>query len=347
MISDLSLELRSSYCQDYTTVRTEESLILIQDGMESQEDSSRERQDGMESEGSSRERQVGMEIAGIEEVLRNRYGDQPDYSERLDHLSDCLTELEQLRAEKKRAEEDVVLSELKQFREYKKKRQEEDRTELEELREFKRKKDEEEKKELLELREYKRKKEQEDLNESLLMESLLDQEEDSGNQSQSLLVEAEEEDSSSSLQPGASRIQSQSVPFFEDSTRTEDEISNDENFRQSQSLLLKNEDVDEQDKPGYPFFFDEDDLFCPCKKDDEDCIESQTPNSLEDCIESETPNSESLLVQFARNLRYLKRKWIIDVLDVWMEAVRTSYGLWRLWDLLFCSFFIFIVRPNR
>ena len=208
MISDLSLELRSSYCQDYTTVRTEESLILIQDGMESQEDSSRERQDGMESEGSSRERQVGMEsegssrerqvgmeIAGIEEVLRNRYGDQADFSERLDHLSDCLTELEQLRAEKKRAEEDVVLSELKQFREYKKKRQEEDRTELEELREFKRKKDEEEKKELLELREYKRKKEQEDLNESLLMESLLDQEEDSGNQSQSLLVEAEEEDS--------------------------------------------------------------------------------------------------------------------------------------------------------
>ena len=277
--------------------------------MESQEDTSRERQDGMESEDSNRERQVGMEIAGIEEVLRKRYGDQPDFSERLDHLSDCLTELEQLRAEKKRGEEDVVLSELKQFREYKKKRQEEDRTELEELREFKRKKDEEEKKELLELREYKRKKEQEDLNVSLLMESLLDkelpslkEEEDSGNQSQSLLVEAEEEDSSS-------RIQSQSVPFFEDSTRMEDKIYNDENFRQKQSLLLKNEDeVDEQDKPGYPFFFDEEDLFCPCKKDDEDCIESQTPNSLEDCIESETPNSESLLVQFARNLRYLKRK---------------------------------------
>jgi hypothetical protein len=239
--------------------------------MESQ-DSSRERQDGMEIEDSSRERKDGKEIhdsiAGIAEVLRRRYGDQADFSERVDHLSECLTELEQLRAEKKRREdEDVVLSELKQFREYKKKRQEEDRTELEELREFKRKKDEEERKELLELREYKRKKEQEDLNES-----------------QSLLVEEED-----------SRIQSQSVPFFEDSTRMQEEIYNDEDFRQSQSLLLKNEDEDEQDKPGYPFFFDEDDLFCPCKDD-------------EDCIESETPNSESLLVQFARNLRYLKRK---------------------------------------
>jgi len=248
-------------------------------------------------------------ITGIAEVLRKRYGEEEDFSERLEHLSDCLTELEQLRAEKKRSEEDVVLSELKQFREYKKKRQEEDRTELEELREFKRKKDEEERKELLELREYKRKKEQEDLNESLLNESLLDvlldvEEEDSGNQSQSLLVEAEEEDSGNQSQSlleeaeeedSSSRIQSQSVPFFEDSTRMEDEIYNDENFRQSQSLLLKNEDEDEQDKPGWPWFFDEEELFCPCKDD-------------EDCIESETPNSESLLVQFARNLRYLKRK---------------------------------------
>ena len=99
-------------------------------------------------------------------------------------------------------------------------------------------------------------------------------------------------------------IQSQSLPFFEDSRRMQEEMYKDdidEDLRQSQSLLLfedsrkqvemKNED--EQDAPGYPFFFGED------EQDDQDFIES------------ESPNSESLLVQFARIRRYVKRKWII------------------------------------